>query len=164
LNYAILDGDTRYGSTFHRASERVDQGEILAVDEFEIESTLTYPQLSHLVSESLMRLIKQVGPLLFQEAEILPTGQWHWGEQRHFKSQLQADYLINSDTIKHLEPQHLARLVRAFGMSAELCQLRLVHEGQLLYYDPLRQLTPEKADWALHGHLFFKDSGAKPPR
>ena len=153
LNYAILEGDTRFGTTFHVATERVDQGEILAVDNFDISPTLTYPQLSHWVSESLMRLIYRVGPALFAKSQPSPQGQWVWGDQRRFKSQLHADSLVKSE---NLDAKHMDLLVRAFGMSAELCQLRILHDAQVFGYDPLRQLKAHEADLSLHGHLLFK--------
>ena len=157
LNYAILEGDTHFGTTFHVATERVDEGEILAVDAFEISPDLTYPQLSHLVSESLMRLTTQVGPALFarSKSKPKPQGLWIWGEKRRFKSHLQADTLVKSED---LNVHQMDRLVRAFGMSAEVCQLRVVHDGQIFSYDPLRQFKPHEADLSLHGHLLFKTS------
>ena len=158
LNYAILEGDTHFGTTFHVATERVDQGEILAVDEFDISPTLTYPQLSHWVSESLMRLISRVGPALFDKSKLQAQGQRVWGDQRGFKSNLQTDTLVRSED---LDAKHMDRLVRAFGMSAELCQLRILHEAQVFVYDPLRQFKPLEADLSLHGHLLFK-STSKP--
>jgi len=66
LGHILLNGETRSGVTWHRITEKVDQGEILAQKDFEIEPHYTLKDLEHVCMELAVKLLP---PLIVEIAE-----------------------------------------------------------------------------------------------
>jgi methionyl-tRNA formyltransferase len=138
LNYALYDGDRSFGVTLHEAIEKVDGGPIIAVQEFRVPEDSNYHSLASLTFEAFLDLFELFLPQLLSDEKLVPQNQrttWNWGLKKKTKKDLAKDAWVYIDT----SPRELIRKIKAFGMSNDICRLKIEFQGKIYAFDPLRQ-------------------------
>lgn len=77
--FALADGDTEFGVTFHSMIAEVDAGAIYAVRRFPIDPSLSEEALSALVYERLLSLSVELAPSLTARVFCMPPSGDAWG-------------------------------------------------------------------------------------
>lgn len=73
--FATAQGDGTFGVTFHRLVSEVDAGPIYATRRFALTPGMTEAQVSELAYLELLRLVREVAPLLADfHASFIPNG------------------------------------------------------------------------------------------
>lgn len=88
-HWAAYDGATRYGATCHVMTERVDAGEIVDVEWFDVSPVDSPFQLLARANEAAFRILEGIGPKL-QRGELLAPNGANWGGQKRSRADFKA--------------------------------------------------------------------------
>ena len=80
-NFAIYNGEERFGVTAHVMHEQVDAGPIVGVDWFDIPEHFNHVDLETKAFSTLLRLFHQLCPLLVETETPLPELNIQWSGQ-----------------------------------------------------------------------------------
>lgn len=87
-HHAIYRGATTYGATLHLMVEKVDAGDIVAVETFPVETDATPRFLLDAANEAGLRLIERVGLRLLDGKPLPPLSGVSWGPVKTARSDL----------------------------------------------------------------------------
>ena len=80
--FAIRDGVRRYGATAHVMAPKVDDGEIVGTNMFDVPAGITLPALECMAYAALLQLFVHFAPHLATNDNPLPSIQAKWGARR----------------------------------------------------------------------------------
>lgn len=80
--FALAEGETEFGVTFHHMTAEVDAGTIYAVRRFPIDPLMTEESLSELVYGKLLSLSVELAPALKARVFSMPPSEEIWGSRR----------------------------------------------------------------------------------
>lgn len=109
-HFAIYDGATRYGSTCHVMTDRVDAGPIVYVEWFDVEPNEAPSRLLHRADVASVKVIKLIAPKL-REGEALTLSGDQWGKRKTTRGDFVAMCKLPLDISK----DELERRKRAFN-------------------------------------------------
>lgn len=81
-HFAIYRGATSYGATLHKMIPSVDQGEILDVELFPVQESISPSLLLERANECGMHLIERFFRKFSESGNVSPAGKWNWGNIR----------------------------------------------------------------------------------
>lgn len=111
-HFALYDGATEFGTTFHAMAEKVDAGAILDARFFSVANGTTVIELEQLAYSCLVRQFMDWAHLLAnQPAPLAPRQPAHWNERKNSRRSYRALCDIPLDISK----EDLERRMRAFG-------------------------------------------------
>lgn len=111
-HFALYDGATEFGTTFHAMAEKVDTGTILDARFFSIANGTTVIELEKLAYSCLVRQFVDWADLLAnQPAPLTPRQAASWNEHKNSRRSYRALCDIPLDISK----EDLERRMRAFG-------------------------------------------------
>ena len=109
-NFAVYDGALSFGGTAHYMNDKIDAGEIIALDLFEVDKTIEVNHLIDRTIECLIRLLNKLAVKLTQEAPITPL-PIPWGPRITTKKMFM-EYCQLTTTMSKAE---FLKRTRAFG-------------------------------------------------
>jgi methionyl-tRNA formyltransferase len=112
-SFAIYQEAKTHGVTAHEMLDRVDSGQIIAVETFPIPDLCNHTQLIHICIEVGAKLLKKLALDLTIEKQP-PFIQISWGQNKSTKAQ----YAQMSELKIDLSAEELIRRRRAFGENA----------------------------------------------
>lgn len=77
-HFAVYDGVTRYGVMAHRMAERVDEGDVVAVEYFPVEGAVSPRELLVRANEAMLRLYARLVPDLLEGRSPAPLEGEQW--------------------------------------------------------------------------------------
>lgn len=108
-HWAAYDGVTRYGATCHVMTERVDEGEIVDAEMFDVLPTDSPFQLLARANEAAFRLLERIGPKLQRGELLIPNGM-RWGGKKRSRVDFRAICRLTPDVSR----AEFERIYRAF--------------------------------------------------
>jgi methionyl-tRNA formyltransferase len=81
-HFASYDRATRYGATMHYMTARVDDGPIIDIEIFDVNSTVKPAQLLARSSEAGLVLMRRLFSRLEADKPMLPMKDMHWGQRK----------------------------------------------------------------------------------
>jgi folate-dependent phosphoribosylglycinamide formyltransferase PurN len=83
-HFAIYENAATYGATAHRMTEKVDDGEIIGVERFDVPAGIAPTALLAMANAAAGRLIGRLMPQLLKDEPLAASGL-HWGHKRSRK-------------------------------------------------------------------------------
>jgi methionyl-tRNA formyltransferase len=126
-NFALYDGDERYGCVCHHMEARVDSGAIVAARSFGISSDDTVESLQQRTLTELLTLFEQMCALIVADEDLVPLAD-QWTREPRTRTQLEALCRVTPD----MSDEEVRRRVRAVtypgkpGAFVELAGMRFV--------------------------------------
>ena len=149
--FALYDAVLKYGITMHYMVEKVDAGEIIAIESFQLHKDHDYESLVSCLSAYAMRLLARLAHDLTQADRMAPL-PIAWGPRKTtrelFRQYCQIDLLI--------EKNELERRVLAFGQGDGDSKLTLVADEQKYFLAKNQKARIGKYYKKIHGVLFYR--------
>jgi methionyl-tRNA formyltransferase len=111
LRFALYEGATVFGATFHRMVAEVDAGPIVDVELFDVPLLASAKKLSKLTSGAVARLYARQAPVLATREKPLPELPTAWGQRKTTRRA----FAELCDIPLDIAPEELERRVVAFG-------------------------------------------------
>jgi methionyl-tRNA formyltransferase len=108
-HYAVYDGAKYYGATLHYMTSKVDEGDIIDVEFFDIENSVKPYELLQMADEAAWKLIRKLFGLI-KNNNKLPLSQHRWGVKKRNRKDFE-DFCRIDDSMDKLE---LQRRIKAF--------------------------------------------------
>ncbi len=86
-HFAIYDGARNYGATAHVMTERVDEGAIVGVEQFEIPADCTPVKLLGLANDVMRVLFAKLAPKMLKDSSLPRIAGKAWAKQKTNRSQ-----------------------------------------------------------------------------
>ncbi len=110
--FAIYDGAERFGATVHEMTPRVDEGAIVAIEDFEVPDGVRVDQLDILTYKALANLFRRLARHLATEDRPLERlRDVRWSGLKHTKAEAEAMRELPPDCPE----EEIRRRFRAFG-------------------------------------------------
>jgi methionyl-tRNA formyltransferase len=110
-NWAIYSGAERYGATLHRMTSRVDEGEIIDVEWFDVPKNIKPKELLSLADAASIRLLGKHSEALRDFQHIPQKGNFQWGGIKRSRKDLINMCRIDAD----LDLEEFNRRLLAFN-------------------------------------------------
>ena len=110
-NFALYNGEQRFGVTAHMMCEKVDTGPIVGVDWFEIPEQFNHLALETKAFSALLQLFRQLSPLLVEIQTPLPETNEQWSGQVTTRK----DFEHLTAPLTGMSDEEIRRRKRAFG-------------------------------------------------
>jgi len=130
-NWAVYEGVARYGATLHKMTPRVDDGQIIDVEWFDVEVNTSPRRLLLAANEASFRLLQKFGPLLSQGLDLEPRLEFCWGGKKRGRRDLLAICRIDSS----ISEEEFVRRLQAFN-SDDYNNLHIGLHGKVFRIEP----------------------------
>lgn len=112
-HFALFDRAPRFGVTVHRMVEKVDAGDIVRVDRFDVPPRSTVEELEATAYVHLARLFWEVAGELATGADPLPALPERWSSRKNSRRH----YAALCDIPVDISKEELARRLAVFGQN-----------------------------------------------
>ena len=149
--FALYKAVSNYGVTLHYMVEKVDAGEIIGVETFQLHKNNNYTSLVSCVSACAMSLLVRMAHDLTKPSRLrtLPIA---WGPKKTTRAMFR-QYCQIPPTI---EKKELDKRVRAFGQGDGDSELTLIAGGEQYFLAKNNKARIGRYYKAVHGVLFYK--------
>ncbi len=149
-NFAVYEGAKSFRATAHYMNEKIDAGEIVGLDLFEVDKDIEVNQLIDKALEGLIRLLNKLAFKLTREEPLTPL-PIPWGLRKTTKKMF-ADYC---ELTKGMSKSEFLRRTKAFG-GFSTAKLHFKSGDQIFEVDASDSVQPNKAYQHLHGVRFVE--------
>jgi methionyl-tRNA formyltransferase len=109
-HFAIYAGVNRYGATLHVMMPKVDEGQILNVEWFDVDKDETPYTLLERANQAAMRLLKRYSKKLEAGLPLVPSVTAPWGTPKRSRADFQAMCTLDAS----IDAEEFQRRFRAF--------------------------------------------------
>ncbi len=106
-HFGLLDNEKSWGATFHRLSERIDEGEILDVERFKIKKSFYSEDLIENSYQHCLNFLRKYKVKLCNMNKIIAKKKFMWGKKKSTRKQFLdlcvIDVKINNEKYKKIQ-------------------------------------------------------------